>query len=115
LTLGAIIADPAARRKTAMPRLCRLAVVTLCVLPIVATGAPWRAHEGNSPGWRYLSPAERVEHQRRLRGFTSLADCKAYLAQHHRLIAERAQRAGQNWAPHAPDTCDRLRQEGRLS
>lgn len=98
-----------------MSCLRRLAIVTLCVLPVVAPAAPWRAHEGNSPGWRYLSPAERVEHQRRLRSFTSLAACKAYLAQHHRLIAERARRAGQAWTPHAPDTCDRLRQEGRLS
>lgn len=33
----------------------------------LAAAGPWRAHEGNSPGWRLLTPAERVEHQRRLR------------------------------------------------
>jgi len=97
-----------------MPPLRPLAIAALCVLPLAAAGAPWRAHEGNSPGWRYLTPAERVEHQRRLRGFTSLADCKAYLIEHHRLIAERARRAGDAWTPRAPDTCDRLQQEGRL-
>jgi hypothetical protein len=97
-----------------MSPLRRLVVTALCVLPVVAAGAPWRAHEGNSPGWRYLTPAERVAHQRRLRGFSTLADCKAYLARHHRLIAERARLAGQAWEPHDPDTCDRLRLEGRL-
>lgn len=86
----------------------------LGLLPLLAAAGPWRAHEGNSPGWRHLTPAERVEHQRRLRGFTRLADCKAYLAEHHALIAERARRGGEPWVPHSPDTCDRLQQEGRL-
>lgn len=92
----------------------RTLAAALSLLPLLAAAGPWRAHEGNSPGWRWLSPAERVEHQRRLRGFTTLADCKAYLAQHHALIAERARRSGQAFTPHRPDTCDRLQAEGRL-
>lgn len=90
------------------------AAALLALLPLLAAAGPWHAHEGNSPGWRYLTPAERVEHQRRLRSFVALAECKAYLAQHHALIAERARRAGQDWTPRSPDTCDRLQQEGRL-
>lgn len=95
--------------------LAQLAVLAWLALPSPASAAgPWRAHEGNSPGWRLLTPAERVEHQRRLRGIDSVADCRRYLVQHHTLLAERARRAGQAWAPRSPDTCDQLQQEGRL-
>ena len=90
------------------------AAALLAACPLPAAAGPWRAHEGNSPGWRWLTPAERVEHQRRLRTFTTLADCKAYLAQHHARVAARARHAGEVFSPHAPDTCDRLQAEGRL-
>lgn len=84
------------------------------LLPLLASAAPWRAHEGNSPGWRWLTPPERIEHQRRLRGFETLAECKAYLETHHALLVERARQAGERFVAHSPDTCDRLRTEGRL-
>jgi hypothetical protein len=96
------------------PTVVRTAGVLLATVPLLAVAGPWRAHEGNSPGWRWLTPAERVEHQRRLRAFDRLADCKAYLAGHHALIAARARQAGESFTPQSPDTCDRLRAEGRL-
>lgn len=75
---------------------------------------PWHAHEANSPGWRYLTPPERVQHQRRLRGFSTLHECKAYLEQHHRMLAERARARGNAFSSPDTDTCDELRQRGRL-
>lgn len=80
----------------------------------LAWPARWRGHEGNSPGWRWLSPAERVEHQRRIRELATVADCKAYLDRHHRLLADRARKAGETFTARSPDTCDELHAQGQL-
>lgn len=55
---------------------------------------PWRADQGNTPGWFFMTPAERVEHQARIRGFRSYDECQRYRDEHHRLILERAREAG---------------------
>ncbi len=86
--------------------------LALC-LPLVATGGPWRAGPDNSAGWRWMTPAERVEHQRRLRSFTRYDDCVAYQREHHALMAERARRDGVELKAHR-SVCDELRAAGRL-
>jgi hypothetical protein len=90
-----------------------LLMLTL-LLCIAAQARPWHAGAHNSPGWRYMTPHERVEHQRRLRSFTTVADCKAYLQQHHAQMAERARRAGHTLTARQPDSCDELQRRGQL-
>jgi hypothetical protein len=55
---------------------------------------PWRANEGNTRGWQLMSPKERIEHQAKIRSFTSYDECHAYQVAHHRLMEERAAQRG---------------------
>ena len=87
-------------------------------LMLLVSGAclagPWRAGANNSAGWQFMSPDERVEHQRRMRSFTRYDECKAYQAEHHALMAERARQAGVVLEPHEDAGCEQLRARGRL-
>lgn len=79
-----------------------------------ANAGPWRAAEGNVVGWQLMTPDERIEHQRRLRGFDDYGECVAYVAAHHAELAARAERAGVVLATRRQSVCDQLRAEGRL-
>ena len=68
---------------------------------------PWRANAGNTPGWPLMSPAERIEHQARVRGFRTHDDCLRHREDHLRLIALRARAAGREVAG-GPDFCAHL-------
>jgi hypothetical protein len=70
---------------------------------------PWRADEGNTPGWALMSPEERVEHQAMVRRFTRYDECHDYQLAHHRLMEERAlklglppPRGGRDFCAHLP-------------
>lgn len=78
-----------------------------------ATG-PWRASEQNSYGWQFMTPQERVEHQRKLRSFSSYAECKTYQAQIHERMAERARAAGVELTPQEQSACEQLKARGAL-
>lgn len=75
---------------------------------------PWHAAAPNTSGWRFMTPEEREEHQRRMRSFTSFEQCKAYQAEHHALMAARARHAGVLLEPHADSGCEQLRAQGQL-
>ncbi|MDD3353571.1 hypothetical protein [Zoogloea sp.] len=96
----------------------RLAAVLLGILlvwghaPVLA--GPWRADAGTVRGWALMSPAERIEHQRRLRSFTHEAECRAYLQAHHAGMAQRARDRGVQLAPGGRSPCDALLQRGAL-
>ena len=60
----------------------RIKFITFVVLsPFLLTGAlargPWRASETNTRGWQFMTPEERIEHQAKVRGFTSYEECRA--------------------------------------
>ena len=74
----------------------------------VARG-PWRADEGNTPGWALMTPEERIEHQATVRGFTNYEDCRAYQIAHHRFMEERAEQRGLPPPGGGHDFCARLR------
>lgn len=71
-------------------------------------GGPWRASEANTRGWQLMTPAERLEHQRRVRSFTTLAECRAYQQQHHQLMVERARQRGVPLPGGGRDLCAHL-------
>ena len=66
----------------------------LLTLAATAHAGPWRADPDNSRGWELMSPAERIEHQRRLRSFTDYEACRAYQQAHHAQLEARAQTSG---------------------
>lgn len=75
---------------------------------------PWHAAGQNTAGWQFMTPDERVEHQRRMRGFDSYEACSAYQAEHHVRMAERALRAGIILERRAESGCEQLRQRGNI-
>ena len=78
----------------------------------VAAG-PWHAAEPNTSGWYYMTPGERIEHQRRMRSFQSYEACKAYQAEHHAQMAQRARQQGGELQPRAESGCEQLRRRGK--
>ena len=48
----------------------------------------------DSPGWALMTAQERDEHRARMMAFTNFEDCTAYLAEHHRLMLDRARAQG---------------------
>lgn len=86
----------------------------LLLFSVTCLAGPWRAGAHNSAGWQFMSPDERVEHQRRMRSFTRYEECKAYQAEHHALMAERARQVGVVLQPHEDSGCEQLRARGQL-
>ena len=91
-----------------------LAGLLLTLAAATAHAGPWRADPDNSRGWELMSPAERIEHQRRLRSFTDYEACRAYQQAHHAQMEARAQAAGRSLKPRARSPCDDLRERGDL-
>jgi hypothetical protein len=92
-----------------------------CLLMALALGGacgaqargPWRASEHNTPGWRFMSPAERVEHQAAVRRFRDYDECHAYQLAHHRLMESRARQSGLPLPRNGRDLCAHLRPPAR--
>lgn len=99
-----------------MKRNIRLALLVACLALWAEAGhaGPWRASAHNSAGWQFMSPEERVEHQRRMRSFDRYEECKAYQAAHHAQMAERARQAGVVLEQREDSGCEQLRARGRL-
>jgi len=89
-----------------------LAAAAALQTPPAARAGPWRANEGNTPGWALMTPEERVEHQARVRGFTGYDACRVYQIDHHRLMVERAEERGLPPPRGGHDFCARLRPTG---
>jgi hypothetical protein len=94
-------------------------IAVACVLAGMPAGAnwargPWRAGAGNTPGWQLMSPDERVEYQRRMRGFDDARGCATYQAEHRARMAERARKQGLELPEDRADGCEQLRRQGQL-
>ncbi len=76
---------------------------------VAAARGPWRAGEGNTPGWALMTPEEHIEHQAKVRGFTNYDDCRAYQVAHHHLMVERAKQRGLPPPGGRRDVCAHLR------
>ena len=94
-------------------RSCCLLVLSVITIPVWANG-PWHAARQNTYGWQYMSPDERIEHQRRMRSFRNYEECRAYQEEHHEQMEQRAHKPGDTLQRHADSGCEQLRQQGRL-
>jgi hypothetical protein len=83
-------------------------LLLLCGMDVSHAAGPWRASPSNTRGWQLMTPAERVEHQARVRGFTAYEACEAYRTQHHALMAERARQRGLELPEDGRDFCAHL-------
>lgn len=83
-------------------------LLVLCAAPAFAAG-PWRASEANTRGWQLMTPAERIEHQARVRGFSRYEDCLAYRDSHHHQLEERARAQGKQLPADRRDICGHLK------
>ncbi|HRL75895.1 MAG TPA: hypothetical protein PK440_03790 [Candidatus Accumulibacter phosphatis] len=86
-----------------------LPIVLLLAFAAPAAGSgPWRASEANTRGWQLMTPEERIEHQARIRGFRTYAECRSYQVDHHRLMEERARQRGLDLPRGRRDICEHL-------
>ncbi|MDO8208225.1 MAG: hypothetical protein Q7T38_10490 [Gallionella sp.] len=99
-------------------QVCNIIVSLIFGLVLVtnawATG-PWHATGQNTAGWKFMTPDERIEHQRHMRSLDTYEECKTYQAEHHARMAERARREGVILERKNQSRCEQLRSRGRLN
>jgi len=76
-----------------------IATVALALAVTFTTGSalargPWAANKNNTMGWQLMTPAERTEHQNKMRSFKTYDECKAYQEDNHKLMEARAKEKG---------------------
>lgn len=89
-----------------------LMTLLLAVVCTAEAHGPWRASEDNIRGWQFMTPAERIEHQARIRRFKTLDECRAYQQEHHRLMEQRAKEQGSAMPSGGRDICEHLKPAG---
>jgi len=96
------------------PRLLLAGVLLVAALTSTLAEGPWHAARQNTYGWQFMTPDERVEHQRLMRSFATYPECKAYQTKRHAEMSARARAAGVALEPSPESGCDKLRARGRL-
>ena len=89
-----------------------LMTLLLAVACAAEARGPWRASEDNTRGWQFMTPAERLEHQARVRSFKTLDECRAYQQEHHLLMEQRAKEQGLAMPSGGRDICEHLKPAG---
>jgi hypothetical protein len=75
----------------------------------------WAANRGNTVGWQVMTPAERIEHQTKMRSFKTYDECQAYQQEHHTLMEARAKEKGVTLpAMGSGYGCDNMKKRGFL-
>ena len=91
------------------PRHLFVAFLLLLLSASAFSRGPWRASDGNTSGWHFMSAEERIAHQARMRSFKTWDECQEYRLEHHRLMDARARERGMSLAPSRRDICEHLR------
>lgn len=84
-------------------------ILGFLLIGTVSARGPWRASEANTRGWQFMTPEERIEHQTRIRGFTTQDECRSYQVSHHQLMEERARQRGMALPGGGQDICEHLK------
>ena len=89
------------------------AILTTSGLALAA--GPWAADQSNTTGWQLMTPAERTEHQTRMRSFQTYEECKTYQQEQHARMETRAKEKGMTMpAMGAGYGCDNMKARGFL-
>jgi len=67
-----------------------LAGIIFATSGLALAKGPWAANKGNTLGWSLMTPAERTEHQTKMRNFKTYNECKTYQEEHHKQMETRA-------------------------
>jgi hypothetical protein len=98
----------------------KITTVALALTTVLAAGSVfaqgrWAADDGDTWGWQLMTPQERVEHQNKMRSFTTYDQCKAYQEAHHQAMEARAKEKGVTLPTTASGYgCDNMRARGFL-
>jgi len=89
--------------------------VILSTSGLALARGPWAASQANTWGWQLMTPAERTEHQTKMRSFKTYDECKAYQEEHHKQMEERAKEKGVTLPPMGSRYgCDNMKARGFL-
>jgi len=92
-----------------------LAGIILATSGLALAKGPWAANKGNTVGWSLMTPAERTEHQTKMRSFKTYNECKTYQEEHHKQMETRAKDKGVTLpAMGARYGCDNMKARGFL-
>jgi len=72
----------------------------------------WHWNADSVPGWQFMTPEERTEHQNKMHSFKTYDDCEAYHKEHRGLMEQRAKDQGVALAPPRTDPCKMMKTRG---
>ena len=75
---------------------------------------PMMIGANNTPGWTLMTPEEQKVHREKMNSMTTFAECKKYMAEHHKEMLERAKAKGVELRGPNEFACDRMKSMGRL-
>ena len=75
---------------------------------------PGHGMGGRGYGMSLLTPEERAAHMTAMHSLKTADECNAYIAEHRKLIAERAQEKGLAPPPQRGNACERMKARGLL-
>jgi hypothetical protein len=82
--------------------------------PGMGPGRGWRASQGNTFGFAYMTPQERAEHQTKMGSVKTYDECKAYVDDHRTKMEARAKAQGKTLTHMRADPCADMRAAGRI-
>jgi hypothetical protein len=92
-----------------------LAGIILTTSGMALARGPWAANKGNTVGWQLMTPAERTEHQNKMRSFKTYDECMTYQNEHHKQMEARAKEKGVTLpAMGSRYGCDNMKARGYL-
>jgi hypothetical protein len=92
-----------------------LAGIILTTSGMALARGTWSANKGNTWSWQLMTPAERTEHQTKMRNFKTYDECKTYQEEHHKQMEVRAKEKGVTLpAMGARYGCDNMKARGFL-
>lgn len=100
--------------KTITSTLIATLVAALLASSAMAGPGRWNSNKGNTYGWQLMTPAERTDHQAKMRSFTEYNICKEYVEEHHKLMEERAKEKGVSVPVMRQNPCDMMKAKGLL-
>ena len=66
----------------------------------------------NAAGWSMMTPQERTAHQDKMHSFKTLEECKTYMAEHSKQMAERAKERKLTYAGPRENACEVMQSRG---
>ena len=93
-----------------------IAILVAALFASTAMAKQWRwsGNQQNTAGWQLMTPAERTEHQTKMRSFTEYGACKEYVEEHHKKMEDRAKEKGVAVPVMRQNPCDMMKAKGVL-